>query len=203
MIVQVKGDPEGYLNKGYTCFKGRVSADRLTHPASQASPEEGPGAGCGEVAANLREQALDETAENLLRIKEKHGARAVGFGVGMPKGLEHFVLIRLANIFGSPNIIASQDVCHAGREITGLHTCGFYPVADLHHPTKLLFLWGSNPTSTNEEGLISSQVSAQLKDGAKLIIVDPRKTELAEKADLGFDRAGGSGPGPGDHPCDL
>ena len=31
-IVQVKGDPEGYLNRGYTCFKGRVSADRLTHP---------------------------------------------------------------------------------------------------------------------------------------------------------------------------
>jgi len=31
-IVQIKGDPEGYLNKGYTCFKGRISADRLTHP---------------------------------------------------------------------------------------------------------------------------------------------------------------------------
>jgi len=75
--------------------------------------------------------------------KEKHGARAVGFGVGMPKGLEHFVLIRLANIFGSPNVIAIQDVCHAGREITGLHTCGFYPVADLHHPTKLMFFWAA------------------------------------------------------------
>ncbi|MCD6272562.1 MAG: hypothetical protein J7K30_06885 [Deltaproteobacteria bacterium] len=58
----------------------------------------------------------------------------------MPKGLEHFILIRLANIFGSPNIIASQDVCHAPREITGLHTCGFYPVADLHHKSRLVIL---------------------------------------------------------------
>ena len=31
-IVQVKGDPDGYLNHGYTCHKGRVSADRLIHP---------------------------------------------------------------------------------------------------------------------------------------------------------------------------
>jgi anaerobic selenocysteine-containing dehydrogenase len=184
-IVQIKGDPEGYLNKGYTCFKGRVSADRLTHPGRLVHPLKRAGErGEGKWQRIPWQQALDETAENLLRIKDKHGARAVGFGVGMPKGLEHFVLIRLANIFGSPNVIASQDVCHAPREVTGLHTCGFYPVADLHHPTKLLFLWGSNPAATNEEGMIASQVYARLRDGAGLIVVDPRRTELARKADL-------------------
>src|SRR5690242_18100416 len=30
-IVQIKGDPQGYLNKGYLCYKGGVSAERLTH----------------------------------------------------------------------------------------------------------------------------------------------------------------------------
>ena len=184
-IVQIKGDPEGYLNKGYTCFKGRVSADRLTHPDRLRHPLKRAGErGEGKWERISWDQALDETAENLNRIKEKHGARAVGFGVGMPKGLEHFVLIRLANIFGSPNVIASQDVCHAPREITGMHTCGFYPVADLHHPTKLVFLWASNLTSTNEEGQIASQLLEQMKNGAKLIVVDPRRIELAEKADL-------------------
>ena len=184
-IVQVKGDPDGYLNKGYTCFKGRVSADRLTHPDRLRHPLKRAGErGEGKWQRISWNQALDEIAESLLRIKEKDGARAVAFGVGMPKGLEHFVLIRLANIFGSPNVIAIQDVCHAGREVTGLHTCGFYPVADFHHPTELMFFWGSNLASTNEEGNIFSQVSAQLKKGAKLIVVDPRKTELAERADI-------------------
>ncbi|HPL64408.1 MAG TPA: molybdopterin-dependent oxidoreductase [Syntrophales bacterium] len=184
-IVEVKGDPDGFLNKGYTCFKGRVSADRLTHPDRLLHPLKRAGErGEGKWRQISWDQALDEISANLLRIKETHGARAVAFGVGMPKGLEHFVLIRLANIFGSPNVVAIQDVCHAGREVTGMHTCGFYPVADFHNPTKLMFFWGSNLASTNEEGNIYSQVTARLKDGAQLIVVDPRKTELARKADL-------------------
>ena len=184
-IVEVKGDPQGYLNRGYTCFKGKVSADRLSHPDRLRYPLKRAGKrGEGKWQRVSWEEALDETARNLLRIKETHGARAVGFGVGMPKGLEHFVLIRLANIFGSPNVIASQDVCHAPREITGVHTCGFYPVADLHNPTKLILSWASNVLSTSEEGQIASLTLDQLKNGAQLIVVDPRRTALADRADV-------------------
>lgn len=184
-IVQVKGDPEGYLNRGYTCYKGIVSADRLNHPDRLRHPLKRAGKrGEGKWQRISWEEALDETAHHLMRIRQEHGARAVGFGVGMPKGLEHFVLIRLANIFGSPNVIASQDVCHAPREITGVHTCGFYPVADLHNPTGLIVSWGSNLLSTNEEGQIASLLLDQLKRGARLMVVDPRRTELAQKADL-------------------
>ncbi|NPV92475.1 MAG: molybdopterin-dependent oxidoreductase [Firmicutes bacterium] len=184
-IVQVKGDPEGYLNHGYTCYKGRVSADRLTHPDRLKHPLKRVGErGEGKWQRISWDEALDETASGLLKIKEKYGARAVGFGVGMPKGLEHFVLIRLANIFGSPNVIASQDVCHAAREVTGIHTCGFYPVADLHNPTGLILSFGSNLLSSNEEGQIGSMVLEQIKKKVPLIVVDPRRTELAERAEV-------------------
>ncbi len=129
------------------------------------------------------DQALEETAENLLKIKEKHGARAVGFGVGMPKGLEHFVLIRLANIFGSPNVIASQDVCHArGR------SRGSTPAASI--PWRICtirpgsFSLGQQPDGHQRGGQIVSLLHDQLKKGARMIVVDPRRTELAERADL-------------------
>ena len=140
-ILKIKGDSDGLLNKGTTCYKGRVSAERLTHPDRLTYPLKRIGQrGQGKWAKISWSEALDETAEQINRIKDKYGPRAIGFGVGMPKGLEHFVLIRLANIFGSPNVIASQDVCHAPREITGLHTCGFYPITNLHHPTQLILL---------------------------------------------------------------
>ncbi len=58
-------------------------------------------------------KAIATISDNLCRIREENGAKAVAFCQGMPKGLEHFVLIRLANIFGSPNLVACQDVCHA------------------------------------------------------------------------------------------
>ena len=102
----------------------------------------------------------------------------------MPKGLEHFALIRLANTFGSPNVVAVQDVCHAPREISGLHTCGFYPVTDFRHQSRAVLLWGSNATSTNEEGEICSLLLKQIKEDAQLIVVDPRRTLLAERADV-------------------
>jgi len=182
-IIKVKGDPDGYLNKGYICPKGLASPDRLTHPDRLKHPLKRTGTrGEGKWTRISWQEALEEIAENLHRIKEKYGARSVAFGLGMPKGLEHFVLIRLANLFGSPNVITSQDVCHAPREITGLHTCGFYPVADLHHRSKLILLWASNITSTNEEGEINSMLLRQLKNRAELIVIDPRKIDLVTRS---------------------
>ena len=182
-IVKVKGDPDGFLNRGYICPKGIASPDRLNHPDRLKHPLKRIGArGEGKWEEITWEEALTYTADNLNRIKDEYGAKSVAFGVGMPKGLEHFVLIRLANLFGSPNVIASQDVCHAPREITGVHTCGFYPVADLHHKSKMVILWASNITSTNEEGEICRLLQDQLKDGTELVIIDPRKIELASQA---------------------
>ncbi len=184
-IVRVKGDPDGFLNKGYICPKGVASPDKLTHPSRLRQPLKRMGKrGEGKWKRISWDDAIQTISENLNTVKEQYGAKAVAFCQGMPKGLEHFVLIRLANIFGSPNLVAVQDVCHAPREISGIHTCGFYPVADFHHKSKLVVLWGSNIISTNEEGEICSLMLEQIKKGTELMVVDPRQTELAKKAGL-------------------
>jgi anaerobic selenocysteine-containing dehydrogenase len=182
-IVSVKGDPEGFLNRGYICPKGIASPQRLNHPARLRHPLKRKGSrGDGQWESVTWDDAIGIISDNLTAIKDQIGARGVAFCQGMPKGLEHFVLIRLANLFGSPNVVAIQDVCHAPREISGIHTCGFYPVTDFHHQSRLMLLWGSNPTSTNEEGQICSLMLDQMKQGTDIIVVDPRKTELAAKA---------------------
>jgi anaerobic selenocysteine-containing dehydrogenase len=184
-IVKVKGDPDGFLNRGYICPKGVASPERLNHPERLRQPLRRVGKrGEGKWKKISWEEALGEISQNLLRIKERYGPKGVAFCQGMPKGMEHFVLIRLANVFGSPNVVAVQDVCHAPREITGVHTCGYYPVVDFHHRSKAVLLWGSNITSTNEEGEICSLLLEQVREGTELVVVDPRKTALAEKARL-------------------
>jgi anaerobic selenocysteine-containing dehydrogenase len=182
-ITEIEGDPDGYLNKGYICPKGLASADRLTHPERLRYPMKRAGErGRGKWKRITWHDAIQLITHHLNMIKEADGARSVVFGQGMPKGLDLFVLIRLANLFGSPNILAVQDVCHAPREVAGIHTCGFYPVVDLHHPSKVIMLWGSNLTSTNEEGQVCSLLPKQVRNGAQLIVVDPRRTALAERA---------------------
>ncbi|MFO7598502.1 MAG: molybdopterin-dependent oxidoreductase [Candidatus Desulfacyla sp.] len=185
VIVKIKGDPDGFLNRGYVCPKGLASPGRLNHPDRLKHPlRRTGGRGEGKWERISWDAAIETIRENFQRIKEAYGARGVAFCQGMPKGIEHFVLIRLANIFGSPNVVSVQDVCHAPREVTGLHTCGFYPVADFHLKSSLALVWGSNVTSTNEEGEICSLLLDQLRNGTRMIVVDPRQTELAKKADL-------------------
>ena len=182
-IKTVRGDPTGYLSKGYICSKGMASPDRLTHPLRLKQPMKRKGhRGEGKWQEITWNEAIDLVSEKLQMVKGDLGARGVAFCQGMPKGLEHFVLIRLANLFGSPNVVAVQDVCHAPREISGIHTCGFYPIADFHHKNETVLLWGSNPTSTNEEGQICSLLLDRIKQGTELIVVDPRRTKLAEQA---------------------
>ena len=85
-IVQVKGDPEGYLNRGYTCYKGRVSADRLTHPDRLRYPLKRAGKrGEGKWQRISWDEALAETAKNLLRIKENTGRGRSGSVRGCPR----------------------------------------------------------------------------------------------------------------------
>ncbi|MFW5932509.1 MAG: molybdopterin-containing oxidoreductase family protein [Desulfohalobiaceae bacterium] len=184
-VVKVKGDPEGYLNQGYICAKGRSLPQRLYHPDRMLYPRRRLGArGQGRWERVSWEKALEMISENLQSIKDRHGARSVAFCSGMPKGLDHFALIRLANTFGTPNMVGAQDVCHMPRELSGRLSCGFYPVPDYRHSTDLILLWGSNPLHTNEEGCICKQVLGRLQDGARLLVIDPRRTELAGRADL-------------------
>lgn len=185
IITKIKPDPRGWLNQGYACPKGLNAHHRLYHPHRLNRPLRRKGLrGAGQWETISWDEALGEIAARLDAIRQRDGARAVAFALGMPKGLDHFAMIRLANTFGSPNLVANQDVCHAPREITGVHTCGYYPVVDFKQPTELVVLWASNPTATHEEGGIASQLMARLRDGARLMVIDPHCGEMAERADL-------------------
>ncbi len=181
-IVGIKGDQEDVFSRGYLCAKALASIEKINHPARLRYPLKR----VGERGENRWqriswEEALMVISQKFVETKKRYGARAIAFCQGMPKGMEHFVLIRLANLFGSPNVVAVQDVCHAPREITGLHVCGFYPVVDLRHKSELIILWGSNITSTNEEGVNSKLLLDQMRDGTKVVVIDPVRRDIVKR----------------------
>ena len=70
-IVKIKGDPTGFLSKGYTCIKGLASADKLNHPDRLRYPLKRAGKrGEGKWARVSWDEALQTVAEGLLKVKE-------------------------------------------------------------------------------------------------------------------------------------
>lgn len=184
-VDEVTPDPEDPFSHGWHCRKGLAAKDRLESPLRITRPlrRNGP-RGSGRWEPVSWDEALDLLAQSFTHALRLSGPESLAFAQGAPKGPEFFLLLRLANLLRCPNVAGSQHVCHMPREQMALVTCGFFPVADFHGPSRCVLLWGSNPLATNEEGVLGGHLHECLKQGAKLVVVDPLRTSLAEKADI-------------------
>ncbi|MCX8118560.1 MAG: molybdopterin-dependent oxidoreductase [Desulfobacterota bacterium] len=184
-IRKIEGDPDCPLNRGTICAKGIAQIERLDHPDRLLFPLKRTGKrGEGRWIRVSWDEALETIAQRLLETINRFGPESIAFAQGTPKGLELFLLMRLAHLLRIPNISTPGHICHMPRETASNLTCGFFPVPDYDHPPACVLVWGSNLFQTNEEGVIGSQLKRALERGAKLIVVDPRKTGMASRADL-------------------
>jgi anaerobic selenocysteine-containing dehydrogenase len=184
-ITKVEPDPHSPLNRGTICPKGIAQIERMYHPDRLTVPLKRRGErGGGRWEPISWDDALDLIAHNMEEVKSRDGAKAICFAQGTPKGPELFLMIRLANLLRAPNLTTPGSVCHMPRETASILTCGFFPIPDYDHPPSCVMVWGSNLFQTNEEGIMGSQLKRALDSGARLIVIDPRKTDLAKRADL-------------------
>jgi len=167
--------------KGRDNMEISVHPDRLTYPQKRIG-----GRGEGKWQQISWDDALGEIAERLNRIKEEFGPEAFGVGLGEPKGLEFAFGQRLAGAFGTPNVATPSHLCAASKLAGALYTFGGgipFGHADDDRLPRLIAVWGANIVQT--EGPHSREwLKAALKDGAKLVVVDPKKIDVARKADL-------------------
>jgi thiosulfate reductase / polysulfide reductase chain A len=186
-ITKITGDPESPLSKGTLCVKGRASLSLVYHPDRLKYPMIRKGErGESKWQRISWDEALNVIVDKLKEIKEKHGAEAVALGQGTGRHHYHFVP-RFANAFGTPNWCEPGFAqCLLPRFKVSRLTYGDFPVCDYYGDTnpKCLLFWGHNPLISGSDGEIAARVRAALEKDPKLIVVDPRLTELAEKADL-------------------
>jgi len=184
-ITKIEGDPDSPISKGYICAKGLAQIERINHPDRLLSPMKRMGEkGEGKWKHISWDEALDTIAGKINETIERDGQKAISFAQGTPKGLEIYLMIRLANLLNIPNISTPGNICHMPRETASNLTCGFFPIPDYSGFPACVIVWGSNLFQTNEEGIIGSQLKGAIDRGAKLIVIDPRKTGIASKADL-------------------
>jgi anaerobic selenocysteine-containing dehydrogenase len=129
------------------------------------------------------DQALDEIAERLTLIKEAFGPQALGVFSGSI-GVENLemagLMQRFRAGFGSPNFFSVESVCYRMRIRTRQMTFGRYPIEE--PDSSLYILWGHNPDESDFP--LKFALKQNLSKGAKLVVIDPKRIPLADRADM-------------------
>ncbi|MFO7785378.1 MAG: molybdopterin-containing oxidoreductase family protein [Thermodesulfobacteriota bacterium] len=176
---KIEGDPESPVNRGALCEKAPASLEYLSHPERLRHPLRRVGERGGGCWQRISwDEALDAVAEGLGKAGADFGPEGVAFIQGAAKGLQDTYLCRLANVFGSPNFVSQGYVCFLPRKFGSLLTFGFAPNPDYDFPPRCILVWGSHKAKIRE---YQDTLRAREK-GAKLVVIDPRGTELAGKA---------------------
>jgi anaerobic selenocysteine-containing dehydrogenase len=187
-LVKVTGDPDSLTSRGFLCVKGKSAPELLYHPDRLKYPLKRVGErGENKWQRITWDEALDTVAEKLLQVKQEYGAESIvgARGTGRP----YYVMFhRFLNCLGTPNRLGFAHLCYGPRLIASAMTCGELPVCDYYGfggvKPKCVLVWGCNLTEVGAaDGMCSRQLTQTLDNGAKLIVVDPRKTRLAARAD--------------------
>jgi anaerobic selenocysteine-containing dehydrogenase len=190
-IVAVRGDRENAVTRGYTCQKGRAEVERIHHPDRLLAPEKRDGSGWSQLP---KSQALDEVAERLGEIVDRYGPDSVAVYTGCgghrtSAGGPWFVQ-RWLSALGSSKMYTSYTIDSPSLTIAGNRLFGGpVPVnlLDVDRADCVMFV-GTNPAASHQLNMAQSSPSARLnagrKRGMKMIVIDPRRSDVARQADI-------------------
>ncbi|WP_112322116.1 molybdopterin-containing oxidoreductase family protein [Oceanibium sediminis] len=181
--VSIKGDPDNPDSRGFLCMRGHAAADIVDNPRRLLDPLRRDGTG-GELLPTTWDAALDEIAAVMRRV----GRHAVGFWQGHGNwandyafGLKRMQMDRFANLYGcqywNPAMVC-WGLGGFGAGITGaLETS---TKEDLGAHSELVILWGANTVS---QANTFPHVEAAKRRGARIVVIDVRRTEAGALAD--------------------
>jgi len=186
-VTKIEPDPDAPLSKGRLCPKGFAGIELLYDPNRLKYPMKRAGErGEGKWERVSWDEAYDMIAQNIDKIKNEYGIEAVALAQGT--GRHHFNhAARFAHTIGTPNWFEPGTAqCFFPRITNFFMTYGKPLVVDYFGDVnpECILVWGTNPLITGADGEIQFLVRDAVKKGSKFIVVDPRRTELAEKAEV-------------------
>jgi formate dehydrogenase major subunit len=183
-VVRMTPDKDGQANHGHSCVKGRFAwgysshRDRVLSPLIRDSIDE-PWKQVG------WDEAIQYTAKRFKEIQAQYGRKSIG-GITSSRctNEEVFVVQKLVRAaMGNNNVDTCARVCHSptgyGLKTTLGTSAGTQPF-DSVLEADVIMLIGANPTVAHP--VFASQMKRRLREGAKLIVVDPRQIGLVKSA---------------------
>jgi formate dehydrogenase major subunit len=183
-VVRMVPNQQGQANEGHACIKGRFAygyathQDRITKPMIRDS-----------INQRWQEVSWDKAiafaASRLRAIQEKYGPDSIGGITSSRCTNEETYLVQkmVRAAFGNNNVDTCARVCHSptgyGLKTTLGESAGtqaFNSVAK----SDVIMVMGANPTDAHP--VFASRLKRRLREGAKLIVVDPRRIELVSGA---------------------
>jgi formate dehydrogenase major subunit len=183
-VVRMTPTKAGGANHGHSCVKGRFAwgyathADRITTPMIRKSIHD-PWQKVG------WDEAINYAASEITRIQAEYGKDAVG-GITSSRCTNEEVYVTqklIRAVFGSNNVDTCARVCHSptgyGLKQTLGESAGTQTF-DSVMKSDVIFVMGANPTDGHP--VFGSLMKRRLREGAKLIVADPRAIDLVENS---------------------
>ncbi len=183
-IVTVRPAADAPVNKGHLCVKGRYgfefiyANDRVATPLIREN---------GAWKQATWEEAIAFTAARLQQIIARHGADSVGvLGSARATNEENYLSQKFARlVLGTNNVDCCARVCHAPTAAAMKQVLGTGAATNSYDDIEragTLLLCGANATENHP--IIGARIKQAVLKGAKLIVIDPRRIELAAYATI-------------------
>jgi formate dehydrogenase major subunit len=181
-VVRMVPHKDGKANHGHSCVKGRFAWGYATHKDRITSPMIR-----SKITDPWKEVSWDEAltyaANEFRRIQAKHGTDSIG-GITSSRctNEETYLVQKLVRAaFGNNNVDTCARVCHSptgyGLKQTLGESAGTQTF-DSVMQSDVIIIMGANPASAHP--VFASQMKRRLRQGAKLIVIDPRTTEMVK-----------------------
>ena len=189
-IVQISGDRDGPMTKGYACFKGLQAAEAHHGPGRILTPQKR--LPDGRFVTIPLEQALDEIADKLRAIIDAGGAKAVAMYIGsgaMLNGATMMVSSAFREALATPSYFTCSSIDQSSKFLTvgrlGMWGAGRHAICD----SDVVMLVGTNPVVSHgtTASFTVAPMNALKKEtarGMKVVVIDPRVTESAHFAEV-------------------
>jgi formate dehydrogenase major subunit len=188
-VVRMSPYKDGKANHGHSCVKGRFAWGYATHKDRIMKPM---------IRANITdpwrevtwEEAISHTASEFKRIQAKYGRDSIGGITSSRCTNEETYLVQkmVRAAFGNNNVDTCARVCHSptgyGLKSTFGTSAGTQDF-DSVDESDVIMVIGANPTDAHP--VFASHMKRRLREGARLIVVDPRRIDLVRSAHVEAD----------------